>query len=84
MADVIAFPAPDRPCPRLHIWRAGHGWELHHESSHGDSWALLDRLLSGPKEAVVVLAFCYRLAAVASCVSGKAVRKRPTSSMLSK
>lgn len=46
MADVIAFPSPERPCPRLHIWRAGDGWELHHESSHVDSWALLDRLHS--------------------------------------
>ncbi|MBU7579824.1 MAG: hypothetical protein KAF27_05055 [Porphyrobacter sp.] len=44
MAELIAFPAPDRPCPRLHIWRAGECWELHHESRHGDSWALLDRL----------------------------------------
>jgi hypothetical protein len=26
------------------VLRAGDGWELHHESRHGDSWALLDRL----------------------------------------
>lgn len=44
MADVLVFPAPDRACPRLHIWRAGDAWELHHESRNGDSWALLDRL----------------------------------------
>lgn len=43
MADVIPFRAPDRPCPRLHVWRAGEAWELHHENSTGDSWALLDR-----------------------------------------
>lgn len=43
MADLIAFPVPDRPCPRLHIWRAGDSYELHHESRCGESWALLDR-----------------------------------------
>jgi hypothetical protein len=43
MSDLIAFPVPDRPCPRLHVWRGGDGWELHHESTSGDSWALLDR-----------------------------------------
>lgn len=43
MADVIAFRAPDRPRPRLHIWRAGDDWELHHQSASGDAWALLDR-----------------------------------------
>lgn len=43
MADVIAFRAPDRPCPRLHVWRGPDEWELHHESASGDSWALLDR-----------------------------------------
>lgn len=43
---VLAFtprPAPDRPCAKLHIWREGDSWELHHESRTGDSWALLDR-----------------------------------------
>ena len=43
MADVIAFPVPDRPSPRLHVLRWSDGWELHHENSTGDSWALLDR-----------------------------------------
>jgi hypothetical protein len=43
MAEVIAFPVIDRPCPRLHIWRGADGFELHHENSTGDSWALLDR-----------------------------------------
>ena len=43
MAEVIPFRAPDRLCPRLHVWRAGDEWELHHESRTGDSWALLDR-----------------------------------------
>jgi len=43
MADVIAFPVPDRPCARLHVLRWGDGWELHHENSTGDSWVLLDR-----------------------------------------
>lgn len=42
MADVIPFRAPDRPCPRLHVWRGDDGYELHHESSTGDSWAKLD------------------------------------------
>ena len=42
MADVIAFRAPDRPAPRLHVWRDGDGWGLHHQSAHGDSWAKLD------------------------------------------
>ncbi len=43
MADVITFRAPVRPAPRLHVWRAADAWELHHENSTGDSWALLDR-----------------------------------------
>jgi hypothetical protein len=43
MAEVIRLPAPDRPTPRLHVWRAGDEWELHHESRSGNSWALLDR-----------------------------------------
>jgi hypothetical protein len=43
MADVIPFRAPDRLHPRLHVWRAGEVWELHHENRTGDSWALLDR-----------------------------------------
>jgi hypothetical protein len=43
MADVIAFPVPVCRCALLHVWQAGDGWELHHESRHGDSWALLDR-----------------------------------------
>jgi len=43
MAEVIPFRAPDRLCLRLHVWRAGDEWELHHESRTGDSWALLDR-----------------------------------------
>lgn len=42
MADVIAFRAPDRLHPRLHVWRGPDGFELHHESSTGDSWAFLD------------------------------------------
>ena len=46
MADVIPFRAPDRSCPRLHVWRAGDSFELHHESGTGDSWALLDRFKS--------------------------------------
>lgn len=40
---VIAFPVPDRPCPRLHVWKCGDEWELHHQSASGDSWALVDR-----------------------------------------
>jgi hypothetical protein len=43
---VLTFPpriAPDRPAPRLHVWRADDGYELHHESSTGESWAKLDR-----------------------------------------
>lgn len=43
MAKVLPFRAPDRSTPRLHVWRAGEEWELHHESASGDSWALLDR-----------------------------------------
>lgn len=42
---VVTFPprpAPDRPCPRLHVWRAGDCYELHHEGRNGDSWAKLD------------------------------------------
>lgn len=42
MADVIPFRAPDRACPRLHVWRGADGFELHHESATGDSWAKLD------------------------------------------
>ena len=44
--SVLTFPprpAPDRPCAKLHVWREGEGWELHHESRFGDSWALLER-----------------------------------------
>ncbi len=41
MADVIPFRAPDRPCPRLHVWKCGDEWELHYESRTGDSWAML-------------------------------------------
>jgi hypothetical protein len=26
----------------LHVWRADDGYELHHESSTGESWAKLD------------------------------------------
>lgn len=43
---ILTFPlrpAPDRPAPRLHVWRAGDCYELHHESSTGDNWAMLDR-----------------------------------------
>ena len=43
MAEIIPFRAPDRHCPRLHIWRGAAGFELHHESATGNSWALLDR-----------------------------------------
>lgn len=50
-AALFAFPARDRPSPRLHIWRAGDAWELHHESRCGDSWALLDRF-NGREEAL--------------------------------
>lgn len=41
---VLTFPrrpAPDRPCARLHVWRGADGFELHHESTSGDSWAFL-------------------------------------------
>lgn len=44
MAVIIPFPmhrAGNRPSPRLHIWRAGEAYELHHESRSGDSWAFL-------------------------------------------
>lgn len=44
MANVLSFPA--RPCPRLHVLRAGEEWELHHEGRNGDSWALLERVAS--------------------------------------
>lgn len=51
---VLTFPprpAPDRPCPRLHVWRSsgsgdcrdGAEWELHHEGRNSDSWAFLGR-----------------------------------------
>lgn len=43
---IVPFPMhriPPRPTPRLHIWRAGEAYELHHESRSGESWALLDR-----------------------------------------
>ncbi len=46
MGDVIDFRAraPSvRTSPRLHVWRYGSFWELHHESGSGESWALLDR-----------------------------------------
>lgn len=46
MAVIIPFPtrpAPARPRPRLHIWRDGAEYALHHESRSGDSWALLAR-----------------------------------------
>jgi hypothetical protein len=41
MADVIPFPAPDRPCAKLHVWPGPDGFEVHHESTSGDSWAYL-------------------------------------------
>lgn len=49
MAVIIPFPmhrAGNRETPRLHIWRAGEDYELHHESRSGDSWALLGRFPS--------------------------------------